>query len=367
MVLAAFLSPAMAGDEPAVPAEKGQKIDASDHFDGSLYFNPGYAPVPGKEPRRGRAGWIWRWVFGADWPEWPEMDDLPIGPPPATRAPEGTLRIISVGHATFLIQVEGINILTDPVWSDRASPLSWAGPKRHRKPGIRFEDLPPIDVVLVSHNHYDHCDVSTLKNLAKRGVPRAVAPLGNADILKGAGMTGVEELDWWQTVPLSRGVSLTLVPAQHFSSRSLWDRNKALWGGFVISGSWGSIYFAGDTGYGPHFREIAERFPGIRAAILPISPFRPPQAKEPPVERVQGLHMGPVEAAEAYKDLKAEVGIAAHYQVFQLGPDEFNDAVNWLALSLKARGMKPDAFITLSPGVTHELTVSPKEAATRSP
>ena len=148
------------------------------------------------------------------------------------------------------------------------------------KPGIRFEDLPPIDVVLVSHNHYDHLDLPTLKRLAKRGTPRSIVPLGNLDLIKSAGIPTVDELDWWQSVRLSPDVTITLVPAQHFSSRTLWDRNKTLWGGFVISGPSGNVFYSGDTGYGPHFQEIARRFSPIRVALLPIAPFRPQKTND---------------------------------------------------------------------------------------
>jgi L-ascorbate metabolism protein UlaG (beta-lactamase superfamily) len=343
--------------ESDVTDEKARQI--SDHFDGSVYFNPN-APQPvssatGQTSTRGRSWWIWRFIFGTDWPEWPEIKDSPPGPAPAARVPEGALRITPVGHATFLIQMDGLNILTDPIWSDRCSPISWIGPKRHKKPGISFEDLPQIDIVLVSHNHYDHLDLPTLKRLAKIGVRRAFAPLGNLNLVQGTGIEKVEELDWWQSISLSENVMVTLVPAQHFSSRSLWDRNKTLWGGFVISGPSGNVYFAGDTGYGPHFREIARRFSPVRVAILPISPFQPRPSNEPP--RVSH-HMGPLEAIPAHKDLNAQVSIAAHFQVFQLGSDGFDDALNELSAVLKEHNLNHDAFVALEPGQPLELATN---------
>ena len=253
--------------------------------------------------------------------------------------------------------MDGINILTDPIWSERCSPVSWAGPKRHRGPGLRFEELPPIDVVLVSHNHYDHLDLPTLKRLAEKGVPRSIVPLGNLDLIQDTGIPHTDELDWWQSVRLSPDVTVTLVPAQHFSSRTLWDRNKTLWGGFVVSGPSGNVFHAGDTGYGPHFREIARRFSPIRVALLPIAPFRP-QA----IERTRftihysSVHMGPAEAIQAHLDLGAQVSIAAHFQVFQLGADGFDDAVNELASTLQERDLKSETFITPIPGQVIELT-----------
>jgi L-ascorbate metabolism protein UlaG (beta-lactamase superfamily) len=346
---------------PAVSTESGAAIEktsqVSDHFDGTLYFNPDTpqpsSSVPGKASGRGRSWWIWRFIFGTDWPEWPEVKDSLPGPPPAVRVPEGVLRVTPIGHTTFLIQMDGLNILTDPIWSDRCSPVSWVGPKRHKKPGIRFEDLPPIDVVLVSHNHYDHLDLPTLKQLAKKGAPRAVVSLGNLDLIRDAGIARVNEFDWWQSTPLSPDVTVTLVPSRHFSSRTLWDRNETLWGGFVISGPSGNVFYSGDTGYGPHFKEIARRFSPIRVAILPISPFQSRQSKEPPHS---SLHMGPVEAVQAHRDLNAQVSIAAHFQVFQLGSDGFDDAVNELSAVLKENNLNHEAFVAPEPGQPLELT-----------
>jgi len=363
LALANFLPLPAHGLEPGSFTENVQL--ASDHFNGSHYFNPGIPPPPpppGQGPGRGRSSWIWRWIFGNDWPAWPETKGVPPGPPPATRVPKGALCVTPVGHATFLIQMDGLNILTDPMWSDRCSPVSWAGPRRHRKPGIRFEDLPPIDVVLVSHNHYDHLDLPTLKRLAEKGVPRAIVPLGNLALVQGAGITSVDERDWWHSVRLSPDVTVTLVPAQHFSSRTPWDRDKTLWGGFVVSGPSGNVYYSGDTGYGPHFREIARRFLPIRAALLPISPFQPEQSKEPPHDHRPGIHMTPAEAVQAHLDLGAQVSVAAHFQVFQLGADGFDDAVHDLTSTLKERKLKPDVFVAPTPGRALVLTRGVTEA-----
>jgi len=354
LALIAFLS--LAACRATIGTSDQKAIQLSDHFDGSLYFNPGLASTPSQEPKRGGSVWIWRWLFGSEWPEWPEVKDASSGPPPAVRVPKGTLRITPIGHATFLIQMDGLNILVDPIWSDRCSPVSWIGPKRHTNPGLRFEDLPPIDIVLVSHNHYDHLDLPTLKHLAKKGTPRALVTLGNLDLVRDSGIPEVEEFDWWQSAHLSSDVTVTLVPAQHFSSRTLWDRNRTLWGGFVVSGPSGKVFYPGDTGYGPHFREIASRFSPITAALLPISPFRSQALNELSPDHRRSVHMGPAEAVQAHLDLRAKVSIAAHFRVFQLGSDGFDDAVYGLAVSLMNRNLNPDAFIALSPGRSLELT-----------
>lgn len=351
VVLAGVAALPLYGADPGAPAERPQTV--SDHFDGGLYFNPGVAQPPaGQEPRRGGHGWIWRWVFGNDWPEWPEQAASFPGPPPEVRVPRGALRVTSIGHATFLVQMDSVNILIDPIWSERCSPVSWAGPRRHTAPGIRFEELPPIDAVLLTHNHYDHLDLPTLERLAQRRTPRAVVPLGNVDLVRSAGIPVVDALDWWQSVRLSDEVTVTLVPARHFSSRTLWDRNKTLWGGFVVSGPSGNVFHAGDTAYGPHFREIARRYRPIRIALLPISPFRPMHTGEAAGASRPSVHMGPAEAVEAHLDLGAQVSVAAHFQVFQLGPEGFDDAVTELASMLKVRDLKADAFIVAPPGST---------------
>jgi L-ascorbate metabolism protein UlaG (beta-lactamase superfamily) len=350
--LLAFPQPAIHSAELGASTERAQQ--ASVHFNGDQYFNPGDPqftnPIPGQEARRGGSRWFWRWVFGNDWPEWPVVKNFAPGPPPEKRVQKGVLRVTPIGHATFLIQIDGVNILTDPIWSDRCGPVSWAGPKRHRAPGIRLEDMPAIDAILVSHNHYDHLDLPTLKRFAERGHSRSIVPIGNLELIRGAGIPVVDELDWWQSVRLSPDVTVTLVPAQHFSSRTLWDRNKTLWGGFVVSGPSGNIYYSGDTGYGPHFREIARRFTPIRMAILPISPFRPQQSQEPPQGYHSSVHMGPAGAVKAHMDLDVHLSIAAHFQVFQLGPDGFEDAVNELNSTSKENNLKTGTFIAPVPG-----------------
>ena len=336
------------------------KRPISDHFDGELFINPGVnVPVPppsGEEPKRGVSWWILRWVVGNDWPKWPEIKDGTHGKSTTATVPKGSVLVTPVGHATFLIQIDGINLLTDPIWSQRCSPVSWIGPKRYQEPGIIFEDLPPIDAVLVSHNHYDHLDRPTLKSLAAKGVSRAITTLGNRDLILGTDISTVDELDWWQSVQLSKDVTITMVPAQHFSSRTLWDRNKTLWGGFIISGPSGNVFYSGDTGYGPHFREIARRFSPISVAILPIAPYRPSNASEPAHRHYPEIHMGPAEAVQAHLDLCPRLSIAAHFQVFQLGVDGFDDARNELKSLLAKRDLKTDVFITPPLGQSVVLT-----------
>jgi len=341
-VLGCFLP--LAANVPESGMNVGRDERITDHFDGARYFNPDLPQaLPSMTGQAAR--WVWNWIFRIDRPKWPKNTEFMPGAPPIVRAPEGSLYVTPVGHGTFLIQLDGLNILTDPIWSERCSPVSWVGPKRKLDPGIRFEDLPPIDVVLVSHNHYDHLDLPTLERLAGMGMPRAIVPLGNRDLILSAGIPIVDELDWWRSVSLSPDVTITLVPAQHYSSRSLWDRNRSLWGGFVISGPSGHVFYSGDTGYGPHFQEIGRRFSPIRVALLPIGPFKEPRSGESGRGYRRLVHMGPAEAVKAHLDLGSLLSIAAHFQVFQLGLDGYSDAADMLAWSLKEQNLRADSFI----------------------
>jgi L-ascorbate metabolism protein UlaG (beta-lactamase superfamily) len=358
------------GTEPE--RQQGQPYSISDHFNGKTYFNPWVPETVGESggnaPQRGVFGYLWRWIFSNDRPEWPEREEINPGPVPIARVPEGAIRITTIGHATFLIQMDGVNILTDPIWSKRCSPVSWAGPKRHQPPGLRFDDLPQIDIVLISHNHYDHLDFPTLKRLAQKGTPRALVPLGNRELVLESGISLVEEKDWWESVPLSPKVKATLVPAQHFSGRTPWDRNKTLWGGFLVSGPSGNVYFAGDTAYGPHISEIGRRFLPIRVALLPISPFKTGKTNDLTPARFSVVHMGPIEAVQAHMDLKAEKSIASHFRVFRLGWDGFDDAVKELSLAIQKQNLQPDVFPAPAPGQVFESgrSLAEKEVARKS-
>ena len=283
---------------------------ASDHFDGRRFFNP----VPGAKPR-GLTG-LARWAATRQRGVWRRYREEPAGEAPPRRVAD--LRVTFVNHATVLIQAAGRNILTDPVWSERVSPVGWAGPRRVRPPGIRFEDLPQIDAVLISHNHYDHMDLPTLHALERRDRPWILTGLGNRPFLASRGLVNGADLDWWETSDLGRGVSVTSVPVQHFSGRGASDRNGTLWTGFVVSSSAGDVFFAGDTGYGPHFRRIGERFPRLRLAILPIGAYRPEWFMSP-------VHQTPAEALQAQRDLAASTAVGMHFGTFELtdeGEDE---------------------------------------------
>jgi len=292
----------------------------SDHFDGRRFHNLSSGWQSG--------GSFLKWQLTKKPGVWPEWIDAQPGPPPPRRVDDGRIRVTWVNHATMLVQMDGVNVLTDPIWSERASPFPFAGPKRHRAPGLRFEDLPPIDAVLVSHNHYDHLDAPTLRRL--RGA-RIFTPLGNAALMARHDVGGATDLDWWQSARVSDRVTVTLVPAQHFCARGLSDRNATLWGGFVIAGPSGSAYFAGDTGWGQHFAQVAERFGPVRVAMLPIGAYLPRWFMKP-------AHISPAEAVHAHFALQARTSIAMHYGTFFLGDDGFEEPMHDLRAAVAARG-----------------------------
>ena len=288
---------------------RGYRGPINDHFDGKTFQNIG-----GKgEMRRGGFGKMLRWMFTRPKSDWAWKENA-ASAKPKERIAESELIVTFVNHATVLIQIKGVNILTDPIWSKRTSPVPGIGPKRYRAPGIAFEDLPPIDLVILSHNHYDHLDLATLRRLLKRHDPRIVCGLGNSDYLARHGVCGAVDLDWWQFIELEPGIVVRCVPAQHFSSRAISDRNKTLWAGFVVETGHGDIYFAGDTGYGPFLEEIKKRYQGFRLGLIPIGAYLPPFI-------MSHVHASPEEAYRLAGELNVRTMVPIHYGTFRLADD----------------------------------------------
>jgi L-ascorbate metabolism protein UlaG (beta-lactamase superfamily) len=294
----------------------------SDHFDGERF----HAPL---STARG-TGDFFRWQAERKRPQWKEVEAAP-GEPPQRRLALDEVRVTFVNHATVLLQAHGLNILTDPIWSRRCSPLEGLGPARYRPPGIRFEDLPPIDAVLLSHDHYDHMDVPTLRRI-ERAFPRAriYAGLGNAAFLRGQRLRHVYDLDWWQEIRFGRA-AITGVPAQHFSGRGLCDRDGTLFLGYVVKGPAGAVFFAGDSGYGPHFAEVRRRLGPMRLALLPIGAYKPEWFMAP-------MHMSPAQAVQAGEDLGARTSLGVHFGTFQLADDGQDEPPEALRKALEGKG-----------------------------
>jgi L-ascorbate metabolism protein UlaG (beta-lactamase superfamily) len=287
----------------------------SDHFDLRRFFNE--EPFEEQSPSE-----LTRWLLTRHRGEWPDSDAVPA-PAPPRRVGDGALRVTMVNHSTVLLQLDGLNILTDPVWSPRLGLEGQVGVRRHRAPGIPFDSLPPIDIVLLSHDHYDHMDIPTLLRLQRRFHPRIITGLGNPAFLASQGVQGAEQLDWWQAAPLAPGMRVTAVPARHWSGRTFSDRYERLWEGFVIEGRRDTVYFAGDTGWGRMFGELHGRWSGFTLALLPISPFRPRWY-------MARKHLSPDDAVRVALATGSGTMIPIHWGTFELGDDGENEAADTL-------------------------------------
>jgi len=301
------------------------------HFDGKHFFNPG-AP----QARGFMDALRWK-LTSRPAPSASFVSDVKQSKPPSEVA-GNELRVTLVNHSTVLLQQADSNILTDPIWSARASPFTRIGPRRRRAPGVQWEDLPRVDTVLLSHNHYDHLDLATLRRLAARGQSQFVVPVGLTPLLRSQdiGPAVIHELDWGESVPLA-GAIIHSVPALHFSARGIFDRNRTLWCGYVIETADRIVYFAADTAFGDHFAQIRERFGAPRLALLPIGAYEPRWF-------MSSVHMGPEEAVDAHHILGAQTSIAIHHGTFQLADE---------ALDTPARRLRecaPDSFLQLKNG-----------------
>jgi L-ascorbate metabolism protein UlaG (beta-lactamase superfamily) len=304
----------------------------SDHFDGARFFNPA---GPKLQPITA----VPRMLLTRPTP-WPRTVPVTQREPPARNGND--IVVSFIGHATFLIQTPAETILTDPVFADRAGPFGVLGPRRVRRPGIAFDRLPPVSLILLSHNHYDHCDLRALRALAHRDDPLVITPLRNGPLLRSAGLRRVEELDWWNDGQTAR-LPVTLTPAHHFSARTPFDRNRALWGGFLFTSGTQRVYFAGDTAYTAIFENIYERLGAIDLALLPIGAYEPRWF-------MQSVHMNPAEAVQAHIDLRAKTSVAMHYGTFQLTTEGIDEPVHALAEARDRHGIASQAFRTLDVG-----------------
>ncbi len=306
-------------------------------FDGHRFRN-----LSGRAPQNLLA--VMRWLASRKQRPWPKQISNSKFPTPAQPSP-GDCSVTFINHSTFLIQTSQFALLTDPIFSERASPLPWAGPRRVREPGLPLESLPKIDFVLLSHNHYDHLDLPTLKQLRKISDPIIVTSIGNGAVLARAGCRNVEELGWWESAQPLPSLRVTATPAEHFSGRGLLDRDRALWAGFMLECGPRKIFFAGDSGYGSHFQTIREELGKPDIAFLPIGAYLPRWF-------MQNVHMDPEEAVCAHVELAAECSIGMHFGTFPLADEGPQDPITDLAAALGRRPDIADSFHVLGFGET---------------
>ncbi len=320
---------------------------SSDHCDGTHFFNPEPTVRAANGKRLSLFGFVLQRMRGRpeEWAKWPKHIENAFYPAPAGDVAAGCADVTFIGHSCFLIRLPGLTVLTDPVFSTRCSPISFLGPKRVRAPGVALAALPKVDLVLLSHNHYDHMDLASLRKLRKRfpGM-RIVTTLGNAAYLARKRLAGAAELDWWETHDLGETL-ITATPARHFAARTLRDRNETLWGGFMLDHLGIKIYFAGDTGYTKFFGEIRRRLGTPNISLLPIGAYEPRWFMGP-------VHMNPADAVQAFLDLGGGRAIGMHFGTFQLTAEAIDQPQTDLARAKDEAGIDDEAFVTLDFGAT---------------
>jgi L-ascorbate metabolism protein UlaG (beta-lactamase superfamily) len=317
-------------------AAPGYKGKATDHFNGKQFINIDNVRAKGFFE-------VLRWMVNRKRGEWHPIQISTHGPKPWASV-NREFSITFINHSTFLIQSGNINFLLDPVYSDRVSPFPWVGPKRMRPPGIRFEDLPKINYVIISHNHYDHLDIPTIRKLEQIHRPKYIVPLGVKSQFTREKITAVDELDWWDMKTLLPSVSVQAVPAQHFSGRGTIDRDKTLWCGYTLRLNSRTIYFAGDTGYNANlFKMIRERTGAIDIAIIPIGAYKPEWFMSP-------IHCSPREAVKIHRDVQSRQSIASHFGTFALADDSETDPIIDLQSALDESEVSREEFLALREG-----------------
>jgi L-ascorbate metabolism protein UlaG (beta-lactamase superfamily) len=316
------------------------------NFDGEQYFDP-------RKPWDKSFWSFLKWQMSGGREDWPQSASTRIEYKPREIVDQDSIHITFINHASFLLKTKDLHILTDPIFSDRASPVQWAGPRRVQQPGIALAELPRIDVILVSHNHYDHLDFDTLKALMERDHPQLILPLGHKELLEEFAVNRFIELDWWQNFTTATNLKITLVPVQHWSARSPFDRNESLWGGFMLEFPQGAtFFFAGDTGFTSWFTDIRERFPPIDLALLPIGSYEPRWF-------MKDQHMNPDDAVRAHQVLEASFSLGMHMETFQLTDEAFEKPRLALAAALAEQNVSPQDFIAPLHGETFCLHKNP--------
>lgn len=318
----------------------------TDHFDGHRFHNlgdvkaKGFAEAISWMLKRGQTRMPWG----------PPHNSLRYPSPPASvrgnRHSTGPtpIRVTFINHSTVLLQFDGLNILTDPVYYERTSPFQFIGPRRNRPPGVLLRDLPKIDILLLSHNHWDHLDIETFKQLCDRDQPKVYCTLGVKAFLEKAGCQRVTEMDWRDSAPYDQRTTIHCVPAQHFSGRGTFDRDATLWAGFIIDNQTaGKVYFVGDTGYGPFLKQIGEQFGPIRLALIPIGAYKPSSFMAP-------IHCSPAQAVQIHQDIQSQQSVAIHFGTFALADDGEREPVEDLTKVLQQMNLPASQFRVLNEG-----------------
>ncbi len=359
------------------------RLPVTDHCDGTRFFTPGAPPLP-------HLGKVLRWRLTRRVPYWTPVSITPRATPAAPPADSPAVTATWVNHSTFLLQFAGLTLLTDPVFSQRIGLFGKIGPRRVHAPGLALGSLPRIDAILLSHDHYDHCDLPTLRRLALAHDPLVIAPLNFRPLLHRAKLTRIVELDWWQTHTLSPSpastlpplrtsaipapaslsplpssdstlfpsapssvssdsVTITFTPAQHWSNRLTGPRCGRLWGGFMIHTPARRLFFAGDTGYHPTiFHDIATRLGPPDLALIPIGAYEPRWF-------MSDQHINPDEAVQIHRDLRSRLSLGMHWGTFQLTDEPRLAPPADLRKALSATGLPEDLFQVMEPG--QSLTV----------
>lgn len=321
---------------------KGTSV--SDHFDGEKFFNP-------VDQKSKTFSDLLKWQWNRNAVKWDEQTNEKI-PEPVTELKIGEFALTFINHSTFLIQIQTskklVNIITDPMFSMRTSPLSFIGPKRVRPPGMEIDKLPTIDIALVSHNHYDHMDYKSLETINEKFSPLFVLPLKNSQYLNFSKKPRIQEKDWNESVDIPElGIKIHVLRAHHWSRRSFNDTNEALWCAFMIETDHATIYFAGDTGYKDHFKQTKKMFPNISLALLPIGAYEPRWFME-------DAHMNPEDAVKAHQDLAPKRSIGIHFGTFPLTDEGIGQPVLDLEKAKKAANV--NNFEVLKEGETKIFT-----------
>jgi L-ascorbate metabolism protein UlaG (beta-lactamase superfamily) len=316
----------------SAPRYKGP---VSDHFNGKKFVNPGYIKPNGLKE-------VLRWMLSRKRGKWNYIGSRSTFTP--NEKITNGLYVTFINHSSFLIQFNGINILFDPVFSERTSPFEWAGPKRMRPPGIALERLPKIDLIILSHNHYDHFDVPTVRKIYQKDKPQLIVPLGVKAHLRKLGIEGIE-MDWWQHIELgAEKFSIHCVPAQHFSGRGSLDRDATLWCGYVLHTPIGKVYYCGDTGYSSElFKTIGQRLGPMKVSMIPIGAYKPSWF-------MSSIHCSPDEAVRIHEDVRSAFTIAMHFGTFALADDSQTDPIVDLQNALKNVNLDENEFIVPEEG-----------------